>query len=87
MASEKFRLRRGQIVEVAFLDHCEGGGKPVEFVVFGRLLSIDETSLTIAAWTYRSPRRKQHARDANLTTFTILRSTIRTLYRLEKDAE
>ena len=77
-------LRRGQIVEVTFLDHVEGDGVPLEFVVFGRLLSIDQTSLTVASWTYSSPRAKQCPADPNIKSFTILRSTVKSLHRLGK---
>ena len=76
------RLRRGQIVEVTFLDHVEGGGVPLEFIVFGRVLSIDKTSLTVASWTYPSARAKQSPGDPNIRSFTILRSTVKSLHRL-----
>lgn len=75
-------IRRGQIVQVVFLDHCEGGGVPLEFVVFGRLLSIDKTSLTVAGWTYANHKAKQDPTDPNIKCWTILRSTVKSLDRL-----
>jgi hypothetical protein len=59
----------------------------LEFVVFGRLLSIDKTSLTIASWTYAGPRARHRPTDPNIKSFTILRSTIRSLYRLQRTNE
>ena len=77
-------LRRGQIVEVTFLDHVEGGGVPLEFTVFGRLLTIDRTSLTIGSWIYADRRQKQDPRDRNIASFTILRSTVKSLHQLKR---
>jgi hypothetical protein len=68
---------------VTFLDHVEGGGVPLEFVAFGRVLSIDKTALTIASWTYSDPHQRQCPKDSNIKSFTILRSTVRSLAVLE----
>jgi hypothetical protein len=78
------RVLRGQIVEVRFLDHCEGGGAPIDFTAFGRVLSIDKVSLTVAGWTYSDPRARQDPKDPNIKCFTILRSTVKSLYRLSR---
>ncbi len=79
------RLRRGQVVAIEFLDHCEGGSTPIEFVVFGRLAAVKPQSLTVAAWTYADkakerafPHSETHDfKDANLVHFTIVRSAIK----------
>jgi hypothetical protein len=76
-------FRRGQIVEVTFLDHVQGDAKPLAIVAFGRLLAIDKTSLTIASWTYADRAIHEDPTDGALTCFTILRSTVQSLRRLE----
>ena len=74
--------RIGQVVEVTVLDHCEGGGVPIEFVVYGRLLSIDRTAMTVASWTYSDAQTHQDPKDPNIKNFTILRSTVKSVVSL-----
>ena len=73
------RLRRGQVVEVEFLDHCEGGGVPIAFTVWGRLLTVDPVSITVAGWTYTDKAARQDPSDPNIKSWTILRSTIKSI--------
>ena len=78
-------FRRGQIVAVEFLDHCQDGdGKPLCFVVFGRLVAVDRQSLTVACWTYSDLHRERMG-DANVTSFTIVRSAIQNVTRLQRE--
>lgn len=79
------RLRRGQIVEVHFLDHCMGNAtEPMPFVVYGRVAQIGIDSLTIAGWEYDPPRRETPPNliDSNRTTWVIMRSAIKSIYQL-----
>ena len=76
------RLRRGQVVEVEFLDHCEGGGVPIAFTVWGRLLTVDPVSITVAGWTYADKTAAQSPTDPNIKCWTVLRSTIKTIRQL-----
>ncbi len=78
------RIRRGQLVEVSFLDHCEGGGAPLEFTVWGEVLSIDKVSLTIASWVYSDTKIHRDPKDPDIKSFTILRSTVKSLSRMQR---
>ncbi len=73
------RFRRGQIVAVTFLDHVQGDGKPLELVVFGRLLSIETNFLTVSSWTYADPNIHEDPTDGALTVFTIVRSAVQSI--------
>lgn len=72
------RLRRNQLVAVRFLDHVQGGGTPLEFVVYGRLLHVDKQSLTVGVWVYADGR----ATDGNEQTYTIVRSCVKQVVQL-----
>lgn len=76
------KLRRGQVLQVTFLDHVQGHGEPLELVAFGRLLRFDRLSLTILSWTQADPSIEQDPADGNNVSFTILRSTVKSLKRL-----
>ena len=79
------QFRKGQILEVVFLDHCTGATTdPVEFVVYGRLAHQTKDALTVAAWDYH-PARKETAgnlTDSNRTTFVIMRSAIKSVRKM-----
>ena len=75
------RLRRGQIVAVTFLDHCQGGRDPLQFVVYGRLAAITATCVTIIGWQY-AEKSKSLAIDQNSTSWNIVRSAISKITRL-----
>ena len=77
------RLRRGQIVAVTFLDHCEGGSLPLAFTVYGRLAAVTETCLTIIGWEY-AEKTKRFAVDRNTTPWNILRSCISQIVHLKE---
>jgi hypothetical protein len=73
------RIHPGQVVAVTFLDHCEGGGTPLQFTVYGRLLTMNETALTVASWIYADLAVHADPNDPNIQSFTILRSTVQAL--------
>ena len=83
MVDRKIRPRPGQIVAVVFLDHVQDWGAAVEMTAYGRLLSIDRLSLTILSWTQADPKLGQDPADPNNVSFTILRSTVKSLQVLE----
>lgn len=73
----KHRFRRGQLVEITFLDHTVGD-ETLEFSVWGRVLSVTSLSITIAYWDYASPAKDRNriGRDENTSKHTIVRSAI-----------
>ena len=80
------RLRRGQLVEIHFLDHCIGATTaPMRFVCWGRLAAVQKDSLTIAGWDYDPPGREtsHNLSDSNRTTWTIVRSAITRIHHLK----
>ena len=77
------RLRKGQIVAVEFLDHCEGADAPIPFAVYGYLVSASRKSLTIDSWRYLDPVKPY---DDNVKRFTIVRSAITRIAVLTEEA-
>ena len=75
------RIRTGQIVRVQFLDHVQDGHKPMEFAVYGQIGHIDKQSIRIDCWCHAE---KDHAHDLNVTSFTLLRSTILKITHLQE---
>ena len=74
-------FRKGQVVEVEFLDHVEGGEEPLKFVVYGRIQRVDRKSITVICWGYTDDT----ALDSNNNYFTIIRSTIINWYKLNRE--
>lgn len=75
------KFRRGQIVEVHFLDHVENGDHPYEFVVFGRVAAVDRRSITVECWAYVDEAEKD---KTNVTRYVICRTTITRWWQLTR---
>lgn len=73
------RVRKGDEIAIDFLDHVEASQSPLEFTVYGRVLSQDKTSIAVASWVYQDPGKKIRPNDYNVTQFTIVRSTIQAI--------
>ena len=43
-------MKRGDIVEVCFLDHCQNAKEPLEFVAWGRVVRINKKSIALQTW-------------------------------------
>jgi len=71
------KLRRGQIIRVAFDDHVENSNKSHSFTAHGKLVGISKKCLTIDAWydTRKRPTRRYFDSE-NYTRWTILRVAI-----------
>ena len=78
------RLRKGQIVEVRFLDHVENAAKPIAFVVFGELTAISPKAITVASWSYedKALRKERKYAESNEVSFTIVRAAITRIRQL-----
>ena len=76
-------MKRGDIVAVTFLDHVESPkeAKAERFTVYGRVVKVDARAVIIASWAYSARARRC---DHNTTTYTILRSCIERIDRLER---
>jgi len=74
------KVRPGDVVEIVFLDHAEhdaaADNGDLEFVVYGRVVSVDSRTVTLETWCYSNP---QTPFDANVVRYTIIRGAIRTL--------
>ena len=70
------QIRKGNIVEVHFLDHVEDGDKPLEFIVWGRVDRVRKLSLRIIAWAARDASILEGCHAHTEKTFTIVRSAI-----------
>ena len=83
------RLRRGQVVAVTFLDHVQGGGKPILFTVYGKLVAVHKDSLTVSTWTYAETgtavKDAYDFKDGNNVQFTLVRSAITRVQHLKAE--
>ncbi len=73
------KLKRGQMLSIEFSDHVENGNHSIRFVVYGRLVSITRSALSVDSWAYAG---RKHKHDHNQTRFTIVRSAIHRIARL-----
>lgn len=73
------RVRKGDEIAIDFLDHVEASHEPMEFTVYGRVISQDKNSIVVASWVYLDPGKKIRPDDYNVTQFTIVRSTIQAI--------
>lgn len=76
MAHQK--VRKGNIVEVHFLDHVEDGDGAMPFVVWGKVDRVTKLSLRIVAWAHEDPSSKEaeECEEGTEKTFTIVRRAI-----------
>jgi hypothetical protein len=65
------RLRRGMIVAVEFLDHCEGGKDPIACRVYGKLTGIEKKHLVVTSWETLADAATRRLNDAS---YVIVRS-------------
>ena len=69
---KKLKFKLGEIVELVFWDHSEGG-EPHLFSVWGRVGKASKVAVTVDVWAYANPR---HERDENVASYTIIRKAI-----------
>lgn len=78
-------LRRGDVVEIVFLDHAEHDAAvdngELEFAVYGRVVSADRRKVLVETWCYANPTTPS---DANVVRYTIIRGAIRKLNVLRR---
>ena len=73
------RVRKGDEIAIDFLDHGESSQGPLEFTVYGRVVSQDKNHIVVASWVYLDTDKRFRDDDYNVTQFTIVRSTIRAI--------
>ena len=71
--------RSGHIVEVVFLDHVQGGKRPMRCTVYGKLVHVSRQALVVDCWI---PDGSQSVKDSNTERFTIVRSAVVAVTRL-----
>ena len=76
------KYRKGQVVSIRFLDHCEDGSKPIEFIVYGRIGKVCKNCVCVDSWEYANTKQPY---DTNEKRFTILRSAVLEVKRLVED--
>ena len=78
--------RKGDLVQVTFLDHVEDSDKDQHFtfVVWGRVRSVTKSAITVECWAYPDPAHTEGDDDRfNVKRFTILKAVITDLVKLE----
>jgi hypothetical protein len=73
------RVRKANEVAIDFLDHGESSQGPLEFTVYGRVISQDKNNIVVASWVYSDPSKRFKHDDYNVTQFTIVRGAIRAI--------
>jgi hypothetical protein len=79
--------RRGDIVEIDFLDHAEhdsgtrGDAAGLSFKVTGRVVSVNKHSINVETWCYQNRRCPK---DSNVVRYTIVIGAIKKLAVLRK---
>jgi hypothetical protein len=68
------RLRRGMVVLVEFLDHCEGGSRPIACRAYGKLVDVDRRHLTVCPW--ETLAEDSATRRLNDERYVIVRSAV-----------
>ena len=70
------RVKKGDEIAIDFLDHAQASHEPIEFTVYGRVLSQTANHIVVACWVYADPAKRIKPDDYNITQFSIVRSTI-----------
>ena len=82
----KFRFRRGQRVEITFLDHTVGS-VTLEFTVLGRVVAVDPKSVTLAYFVHADDVSRKNGVPDNESKHTIVRSAITKVVELVPKAD
>lgn len=77
------RTRVGDIVEIEFDDHAEGGDT-IPFKVWGRVAKRSAKSVTVHCWDYAGEAGDSD--EDNVHAYTIARKAIRAIHALRKEA-
>lgn len=77
------RTKVGDIVEIEFDDHAEGGDV-ITFRVWGRVAKRTPRSVTVHVWDYADEHGDSD--EDNVHAFTIARKAIRSIYKLSREA-
>ena len=75
----KFKLKKGQLLLITFLDHVEGGDDVLEFQTLGRVYAVDRWKVVLDTWFYSEKQEEtleEDDRSENVGRYTIVRSAI-----------
>lgn len=75
------KVRKGDIVQVTFLDHAEGSDH-FEFTTYGRILSQNKDAIVICSWHYSDTKQAVDPHDSNVILHTILKVAITQIMKL-----
>ena len=75
-------LKKGDVVEIHFLDHVEDGDRALRFIVWGRIDRVYKKSLRIVSWAHENPKDAAGSEHGTEKTFTIVKSAITVLNSL-----
>jgi len=76
------QIRKGDIVEVEFLDHIQAGAHPMGCTVYGRVYSTNKKAITVDSWILR--KASKVVSEQNVERFCIVRSAIEKVYKLKR---
>lgn len=75
------RVRKGDIIQITFLDHAEGNDH-FEFTTFGRVLSQNKQAIVVCNWEYADTKQPADPHDSNVIMHTILKVAITRIVKL-----
>lgn len=71
------KVKKGNVVQVNFLDHVEDGEEELRFIVWGRVDMVTKRCLRIVSWAHEDPcSAPLDCEKGTEKTFTIVRSAI-----------
>lgn len=75
------RIRKGDLVQITFLDHAEGNDH-FEFTTYGRVLSQTKDAIVVCGWQYSDLKKTVDPHDGNVIVHTILKVAITDIAKL-----
>lgn len=72
----KPRVKVGDVVAIRFDDHVEDSDSVYEFVVYGRVVKVQQKAITVDSWALADEAADRDDERHNVKSFTILRKVI-----------
>lgn len=73
---KKPRAKVGDVVAIAFKDHCEGSDDAPWYIVYGRVAVAGRESYSLDSWALFDQKGDRAEDKENIKTFTLLRKVI-----------
>ena len=72
-------LKKGDLVQIEFLDHCEDGDDAMRFYVWGRISRITRHAITVTCWDFVNPDDAFTSAEGTVKSFSIVKKAMKRL--------